>query len=212
MNFDWRMTVAVGIVCVSACSGSPSPGPAAAAPTVETPASAGAGGDLTGKVAASLAPPASVVVVEPAGGADLPIKPEPAIMDQAGYEFLPAFLIAQAGQTVQFRNSEDVLHNVRVSDSTTYDPVFNVATLAFGMYEHKFEPGFYTVTCDIHSTMRASILVTATPYTATTGTDGRFAIPNVKPGPYNLTIYTGAQPVVRTIEVKAGGTDLGVVQ
>ncbi len=53
-------------------------------------------------------------------------------MDQAGYEFLPGFLIAQAGQNVQFRNSEDVLHNVRVTETTTQQPVFNVATLAFG--------------------------------------------------------------------------------
>jgi len=133
-------------------------------------------------------------------------------MDQAGYEFLPAFLIAQAGQTVQFRNSEDVLHNVRVAESSTLQPVFNVATIAFGKYEHKFEPGYYTVTCDIHQTMRASILVTKTPYTATTGNDGSFKIANVQPGAYKLTVYAGGDPVVRTIDVKAGKTDLGVIQ
>jgi Carboxypeptidase regulatory-like domain len=60
--------------------------------------------------------------------------------------------------------------------------------------------------------MRASILVTSTPYTATTGTDGGFVIQNVKPGPYDLTVYAGAEPVIRTIEVKTGKTDLGVIQ
>jgi hypothetical protein len=59
-------------------------------------------------------------------------------MDQAGNEFLPGFLLAQAGQSVQFRNSEDVLHNVRVTEISSQKPVFNVATVAFGKYEHKF--------------------------------------------------------------------------
>ncbi len=151
-------------------------------------------------------------MLEPQAGVELPVTDAPAIMDQAGYEFLPAFLIAQAGQPVQFRNSEDVLHNVRVTNAASQEPVFNVATLAFGKYEHKFQPGYYNVTCDIHSTMRAGILVTASPYTATTGGDGRFNLGNVLPGQYNLTIYAGAAPVVRPVEIKSGRTDLGVIQ
>lgn len=167
---------------------------------------------VTGKLAPSLSPPSTLIVLEPTAGTELPVNGAPAIMDQAGYEFVPAFLIAQAGQPVQFRNSEDVLHNVRVAESASHTPVFNVATLAFGKYEHKFEPGYYNVTCDIHSTMRASILVTASPYTATTGADGSFTMRGVRQGKYNLTIYAGAAPVVRPIEVKNGRTDLGVIQ
>jgi len=167
---------------------------------------------VTGKLAPALAPAGTLVVLEPQAGVEVPVTDAPAIMDQAGYEFLPAFLIAQAGQPVQFRNSEDVLHNVRVTNAASQEPVFNVATLAFGKYEQKFEPGYYNVTCDIHSTMRASIFVTASPYTATTGGDGRFNLGNVLPGQYNLTIYAGAAPVVRPVEIKSGRTDLGVIQ
>jgi len=167
---------------------------------------------VSGKLAPALAPAGTLIVLEPQAGVELPVTSAPAIMDQAGYEFLPAFLIAQAGQPVQFRNSEDVLHNVRVANAASQEPVFNVATLAFGKYEHKFEPGYYNVTCDIHSTMHAGILVTASPYTATTGADGRFTLTNVLPGQYNLTIYAGAAPVVRPVEVKGGRTDLGVIQ
>jgi plastocyanin len=166
----------------------------------------------TGKLASALAPAGTLIVLEPQAGVELPVSSAPAIMDQAGYEFLPAFLIAQAGQQVQFRNSEDVLHNVRVTDAASQEPVFNVATLAFGKYEHKFQPGYYNVTCDIHSTMRAGILVTASPYTATTGADGGFNFSNVLPGQYNLTIYAGAAPVVRPVEVKSGRTELGVIK
>ena len=57
---------------------------------------------------------------------------------------------------------------------------------AYGKYEHKFErPGMYIVGCDIHSTMRADILITATPYITTSNPDGSFTIANVRPGAYN---------------------------
>ena len=183
-------------------------------PPVETqqPASSGEDSALKGKLAPSLAPPSSVVVLEPQDGTELPVKTEPAIMDQAGYNFLPELLMAQAGQTVQFRNSEDVLHNVRLTEVSTQKPVFNVATLAFGTYEHKLEPGFYNVSCDIHSTMRASILVTRSPYAASTAEDGSFSMSHVRPGKYNLTIYAGNTPIVRTVEVKSGQAELGVIQ
>lgn len=180
--------------------------------TTNAAASSSDGAHVTGKVAPGLAPPSAVVVLEPNGNAELPVKSEPAIMDQAGYEFLPGFLLAQAGQWVQFRNSEDVLHNVRVTEISSQKPVFNVATVAFGKYDHTFEPGYYNVTCDIHPTMRASILVTQSPYSATTAEDGSFSMNNVRPGQYNLTVYAGPTPVVRSIEVKSARTDVGLIQ
>jgi plastocyanin len=196
------------------CGGNKAPSAAAEprAGTANTSDASSGASNVTGKLASSLGPPSSLVVLEPLSGVDVPVKPEPAIMDQAGYEFLPGFLIAQAGQTVQFRNSEDVLHNVRVADAASQAPVFNVATVAFGKYEHQFDAGYYNVTCDIHPTMRASILVTVSPYTTTTATDGSFSIPNVKPGRYNLTVYAGAAPVARPIEVKPGPIDLGEIR
>jgi plastocyanin len=202
------------LLAASSCGGNNPPSASdvnrGAADTVGV--SPGAASNVSGRVAPSLAPPSALIVLDPQGSAELPVKSEPAIMDQAGYEFLPAFLLAQAGQSVQFRNSEDVLHNVRVTEISNQKPVFNVATVAFGKYEHKFEPGYYNVTCDIHTTMRASILVTASPYAVATGEDGRFSIANVRPGTYNLTIYAGPTPIVRSVEVRSPGTDFGVIQ
>jgi plastocyanin len=210
-----RFAAAAVVLLVAFGCGSDSGTPAAAdlkVSTTNAPALSSTGVHVTGKLAQGLAPPSALVILEPQGAAALPIKAEPAIMDQAGYEFLPGFLLAQAGQSVQFRNSEDVLHNVRVTEISSQKPVFNVATVAFGKYEHTFEPGYYNVTCDIHTTMRASILVTTSPYAATATEDGSFSISNVKPGQYNLTIYAGPAPVVRSIEVKNAPTDLGVIQ
>jgi plastocyanin len=211
-----RFTAAAVLLLLAfGCGGGDTPaatGAKAGAATNADPASPNGGAHVTGRLAPSLAPPSAVIVLEPQGTSELPIKAEPAIMDQAGYEFLPGFLLAQAGQTVQFRNSEDVLHNVRVTEISSQKPVFNVATVAFGKYEHTFDPGYYSVTCDIHTTMRASILVTASPYAATTAEDGSFSVSNVRPGHYNLTVYADPTPVVRSIEVKNGGTDLGLMQ
>ena len=204
-------TVALLLAALN-CSSKPESAPPSDATTASQPANSGAGVQVTGTLAPNVAPPSTLIVLEPRGGVEVPVRAEPAIMDQSGYAFLPGFLVAQAGQNVQFRNSEDVLHNVRVTEASEQKPVFNVATVAFGTYEHKFELGYYIVTCDIHPTMRASILVTATPYTATTGADGGFSIGDVKPGPYNLAVYAGAAPVIRSIEVKTGKTDLGLIQ
>ena len=213
MIFDWRILSASALLCAAlGCGGTSDASRAAAADARQAGSSTGAGVEVVGKLAQSIAPPSSLMLLEPVSAVELPVKAEPAVIDQAGYEFLPGFLVAQAGQTVQFRNSEDVLHNVRVTETAAQKTVFNIATAPFGKYEHTFEPGYYAVTCDIHTAMRSSILVTRTPYTATTGSDGSFAIENVRPGPYKLTVYAGAEPVVRSIEVKSGRTDLGVLQ
>ena len=171
-----------------------------------------ANAEVTGKLASKLAPPASLVSLELQDGGEMPVRSDPAIMDQVTLVFLPAFLVAQAGQPVEFRNSEDVLHNIRVTEVSEQKPVFNVASPPYGKYEFKFEqPGMYTVGCDIHSTMRADILITSTPYTTTTNADGSFTIANVRPGAYKLTVL-GGDPVERTVEVKSGRTDLGLIQ
>jgi plastocyanin len=169
--------------------------------------------EVTGTIATSLAPPMSLLALEFPEGGEMPVTPEPAIMDQVTLAFLPAFLIAQAGQPVDFRNSEDVLHNIRVTEVSGQKPVFNIASPPYGKFEYKFErPGMYTVGCDIHSTMRADILITSTPYTTTSNQDGSFTIPSVRPGSYKLTVYGGGDPVVRNVEVKGGRTNLGVIQ
>lgn len=209
----WRLSITAALLLAALnCGSKPESSPPTGAAMSPEPSKDSSAVDVTGTLAPGVAPPSALIVLEPQNGVELPIKAEPAIMDQSGYAFLPGFLVAQAGQSVQFRNSEDVLHNVRVADASQQKPVFNVATTPFGSYEHKFEPGYYNVTCDIHPTMRASILVTATPYTATTAGDGGFTIKSVIPGKYNLTVYAGATPVTRLVEVKGGPTDLGVIQ
>ena len=213
MIFPWRRSAITALILVAlSCGGKTDTNPAT--DTGSPPQAAGSGAvELAGKLSTNLAPPSSLVALDPRGKVEIPVKTEPAVMDQVSLEFLPAFLLVQAGQPVEFRNGEDVLHNIRVTEVAGQTPIFNVATPPSGKYVHKFErPGFYNVGCDIHQTMRADILVMMTPYTAVTGTDGSFRMANVKPGEYDLTVYAGATPVVRPIVVKGDRIDLGVIQ
>ena len=214
MKLRWRIPATAALLLGAlSCGGKPDSKPASEPASAPRVAGGDAGVAVTGTLAPSVAPPAALVVLEPQSGIEVPVKAEPALMDQAGTEFIPGFLLAQTGQAVLFRNSEDVLHNVRVMEVSQQKAIFNVATPPYGKYEHKFDrPGLYNVGCDIHATMRADILVTATPYTANTTEDGSFTMTDVKPGRYNLTVYAGGAPVVRPIEVKSGNTNLGIIQ
>jgi hypothetical protein len=111
-------------------------------------------------------------------------------MDQYGSAFLPKVLVARVGQPVDFKNSEDVLHNVRVVDTESGKTVFNVGTPVVGSYRHTFEKeGAYDVSCDIHPYMAAFIIVTSAPYWAIAGSEGEFDIPEVPEGVYRLTVW-----------------------
>jgi hypothetical protein len=125
--------------------------------------------------------------------------------------FIPELLVARAGQKVEFRSSEDVLHNVRVDYSDTKTPIFNVATPPWGMYPHTFDkPGFYNVSCDIHTAMRATILVTDTPYATQAGQAGNFRFENVVPGSYKLKGFVGEEPVEKIVQIAGSRTELGL--
>ncbi len=62
---------------------------------------------------AGAAPAGAVVSLQPAGGPP-PAPADPAVIDQRGNQFLPGFPMIQSGQTVEFRNSEDLPHNTVV--------------------------------------------------------------------------------------------------
>ena len=154
--------------------------------------------------------PGTFVWLEPTFEHEFPPSDGAAYMDQQGQMFIPDTLLARTGQPVHFRSSEDVLHNVRVirSDKT---PIFNVATPPFGSYTHVFnEPGFYNVTCDIHTTMRATVYVAATPYVGTSDEHGRFTFEHVIPGTYTVAGFADAAPIAKTIEVAGPRVDVSL--
>lgn len=134
----------------------------------------------------------SVVILTPDTDDEIefPVPLEPALMDQYNTEFNPNVLIVRAGQKVQFKNSEDTLHNVHVIDTVTRDTAFNVATPVTGAFEHVFDaPAVYDVSCGIHPSMAAFVVVVDSPYAVVANADGTFSLPDVPPGAYTAAVW-----------------------
>ena len=152
----------------------------------------------------------SVVVLEPQVPREFPVPGERPLMDQVTQTFVPAVLFVRTGQPTDFKNSDDVLHNVRVREEATKAGTFNVAIPTGQIYTHTFErDGFYDVGCDIHPAMAAQVIATSSPYALMADTRGNFSFENVEPGAYKVTIYSGTEKIEKTIDVAGPVTTVG---
>jgi plastocyanin len=133
----------------------------------------------------------NVVVRIAKGLASPPAAPTtPAVMDQNGCRYLPRVLVAQAGQTVEIRNSDMTLHNVHTYKGTA--TLFNLAHIqGTPPYKKKFPTVGDVVRfkCDVHPWMTGWVVVTDNPYHAVSGEDGSFNIADVPAGKYTVEVW-----------------------
>ncbi|HXJ18997.1 MAG TPA: hypothetical protein VMT03_02105 [Polyangia bacterium] len=123
--------------------------------------------------------------------------------------FVPATAIVQRGTKVMFPNLDLVLHNVfSPSPTQPFD---------LGAYRQGDKPGSVTMTnpgvvevfCNMHSQMRASVLVVPNGYYATVEKDGSFKLENVPTGTRRLVVWTpDARPATQTVEVTSAGASV----
>jgi hypothetical protein len=155
----------------------------------------------------------AIVILEPRHSVPLPEPVRMPSMDQLSRTFIPSVLFVRAGHRAEFLNSDEELHNINVKNGKTKDQVFNVALPPGITYLHTFEQsGVYDVSCDAHSGMSAQIIATSTPYVVFADTNGHFEIPHVVPGPYAVTVYAGAEPIEKTIEVIGSRTEIDLTR
>lgn len=121
--------------------------------------------------------------------APTPIPREPVVIDQRGCVYTPRIVGVRAGQKLQIKNSDPLLHNVHaISDKGNG---FNVGQPQAGMV-HESTPkqeDVFHLTCDMHRWMTAFVAVVNHPYFAVTRGDGTFTIPNVPPGTYTVRAW-----------------------
>ena len=200
-------TSATVLVALTGCSEStPSTSPATTPPAAEAaaPAAAPKTGRVTGTVAAG-----AIVILEPKTPQEFS-PPEQAVMDQVSLSFTPDLLFVRTGVPVEFRNSDDTLHNVHVGNVDTKEPSFNVAIPTGEVYRYSFpKDGFYHVGCDIHPAMSAEILSVSTPFVMVAA-DGTFAFDGVAPGPYVVRTYAGGIKKEKTVDVVGGPNAIGM--
>ena len=131
---------------------------------------------------------AVVVLHGVAAGVKAPRVPTTAKMDQKACVFVPRVVVVPAGGTVEFLNSDRLLHNVR-SDAKENRP-FNRAQPHARTIAMTFKsPEILRVDCDLHSWMRGWVVVAEHPFYAVTNENGEFVLENVPPGKYTLQVW-----------------------
>ena len=132
-----------------------------------------------------------LVYVEKAPG-QFPASKQPAQMDQMKLTFIPHVLPIVKGTTVNFLNSDPVLHNVfwQKSDDGSY-PARNLGTWGKGTSkEFTFDKeGSVVLLCNVHPEMESHIVVLQNPFFALVGKDGAYEIKGVPPGQYTVKAW-----------------------
>ncbi|HXH82696.1 MAG TPA: carboxypeptidase regulatory-like domain-containing protein, partial [Candidatus Tectomicrobia bacterium] len=125
----------------------------------------------------------------PPGGAGP--KPAPAstpAMDQKECVFVPRVVVVPAGGTVEFLNSDRLLHNLHATPQ--HNPPFNRTQPKGRTIPITFpKPEIIRVNCDLHSWMRAWVVVAPHPWYVVTGDDGAFAFDALPPGQYTVNVW-----------------------
>lgn len=127
-------------------------------------------------------------------------------IDQDGCIYVPRVVGALVGQTVKFKNSDGILHNVHGLPEVNREfnigmpPSLKEKDVTF----NKPEPVF-KVKCDVHPWMNSYVAVMTHPYFAVTGTDGNFKIDNVPDGTYEIEAWHERLPAQTGSATVSGG-------
>jgi len=132
----------------------------------------------------------AVIYIESITGKTFAPPTKHAEFDQKNLMFQPHVLAVLAGTTVDFLNSDEVMHNVFSPDKCA--DKFNLGTWPKGQirsYTLKTAGCQAVVLCNVHPEMEAWVVVTGTPYFAVSAKNGSYEIKDVPPGTYTLKIW-----------------------
>jgi plastocyanin len=109
-------------------------------------------------------------------------------MDQKECVFTPRVVLVPAGGTVNFLNSDRLLHNLHArpklnSAFNRTQPKGRTISVSFA------QPEIFRVDCDLHSWMRSWVVVTEHPFYTVSDAEGRFTLDLLPAGRYTLRLW-----------------------
>ncbi len=154
-------------------------------------ASIAAAGELKGVVTATgmKSNADAVVYVDAVAGKTFPAPATHARMDQKNLLFSPRVLPVLQGTTVDFLNSDAVLHNVFSPDKCCEK--FNLGSWPQGQsrsFTFKSRCNA-TVLCKVHPEMEGFIIALPTPWFAVTDKTGAYSIKDLPDGAYTISVW-----------------------
>jgi plastocyanin len=178
----------------------PEKAPAAAAPAPEPPPPPPTA-TINGRVRLPAGTEEAYVYLEGKG----PARSRLLEIKQQNKQFLPQVAVVPVGSRVTFPNADVVYHNVF---SRTPGSVFDLGTIKTGDTPAPvtlFRPGHVEVFCNIHSRMRADLLVVPNNHFAKIRPDGSFSLPGVPVGNRKLVVWGPAlKTAAQTVSVRPG--------
>ncbi|MEO5929113.1 MAG: hypothetical protein ABIR47_04205 [Candidatus Kapaibacterium sp.] len=119
-------------------------------------------------------------------------------VDQRGCQYTPHVVAVPIGGTVVFTNSDDVMHNVRVENSSNDSVLLNRSQQIRGKRDSLkvMVPGPLPVGCDYHPWMNAYVFGVDNPYYAVTASDGSFSIEGIPPGTYTIRLWLNGTRII----------------
>jgi plastocyanin len=150
--------------------------------------------------------PDAVIVAAPRSGQRVATRPEPAVVDQIDKTFVPHVLAVVEGTPVLFPNKDDIRHHLySFSEAKTFElPLYEGTPSAPVVFDR---PGVVVLGCNIHDFMRGYVFVSASPYFAASGEDGRAEIAGLPAGGYEVSVWHAREKQAaagRRVEVAAG--------
>ena len=132
-------------------------------------------------------------------GLPITTSDKPIHIDQQKCIFIPHVLLVPAGAEFEALNSDPVSHNFHTIGAHNKEiNIMQTKTKRRRLPLIFPEPDTIEVTCDVHSWMKAWIIVTEHPYYALTDAEGQFRLENVPEGSYRIKAWheeLGAPPV-----------------
>ena len=110
-------------------------------------------------------------------------------LDQKKCQYEPRVITMPVDSELKIHTSDPINHNIHTY-SFENDPINIMFIPGQESYSQEMEEAeIIKVECDLHSWMRAWIVVTPNSYSAISSSDGTFEIPDIPPGDYELTAW-----------------------